>query len=359
MSMMSTVGNFLPKKAATGAGVVVAGQWVAVGQGGNTIAYSSDGINWTGKYLTTFDSLGYSVAYGQNNLGNELWVAVGSGTGNNIANSTDGITWKGLGKSYNYLSVAYGKNNLGGNLWVANTNGNVISISSDGNTWTGYVTTAFSFAYNIAYGKDGSGVGIWVAGSYGGNCIATSINGSTWTGRGNTVFFNTRGVAYGKDGSGVGLWVAVGSDGGTGTGNSIAYSYNGITWVGLRNTIFGNTGTGYNVAYGKDSSEVGLWVAVGDDGTSSNTGNGIAYSYNGINWIGIKKSIFNQTSTGVAYGKNNLGTGLWIIGGFDFVNSTYANTMAYSYDGINWLNNINKIFSVRCRGIAFNTPLGV
>lgn len=37
-------------------------RWVAVGQGTNSIAYSADGVNWTGLGTTTFSTAGYGVA---------------------------------------------------------------------------------------------------------------------------------------------------------------------------------------------------------------------------------------------------------------------------------------------------------
>jgi hypothetical protein len=37
-------------------------QWIAVGQGTNSIAYSADGINWTGLGTGTFSTYGLGVA---------------------------------------------------------------------------------------------------------------------------------------------------------------------------------------------------------------------------------------------------------------------------------------------------------
>jgi hypothetical protein len=94
--MISSMGNFLPKKAVV-AGGGITGQWVAVGYGG-VIAKSTDGNVWTpaatvagvsGKGGIT--GYGYGVAYGKDNLGAGLWVAVGEG--GVIAKSTDGNVW--------------------------------------------------------------------------------------------------------------------------------------------------------------------------------------------------------------------------------------------------------------------------
>jgi hypothetical protein len=66
-------------------------RWVAVGQGTNSIAYSADGITWTGLGTGTFSTYGVGVAWN-----GTRWVAVGRGT-NSIAWSADGVTWTGLG----------------------------------------------------------------------------------------------------------------------------------------------------------------------------------------------------------------------------------------------------------------------
>ena len=165
--------------------------YVAVGSGANTIAYSSDGISWTGVTGTSiFSSYGYGVAYSS---ALSRWVAVGSGT-NTIAYSSDGITWTGLGMSI---------------------------FSSEGR----------GVAYSAALSR-------WVAVGGGTNSIAYSSDGITWTGLGMSIFSNYGlGVAY----NGSNRWVAVGN----GT-NSIAYSSNGISWTGIGTSIL--SGYGYGVA---------------------------------------------------------------------------------------------------------------
>jgi uncharacterized protein YjdB len=109
---------------------------VAVGQGGNTIATSTNGTTWTGRGATVFTTQGLGVTYANNR-----WIAVGSG-GNSIATSTNGTTWTGLG------------------------------------------TSVFTQGNGIRYTNN-----LWVATGQGGaNTIATSVNGTTWIGRGSTVF---------------------------------------------------------------------------------------------------------------------------------------------------------------------------
>jgi hypothetical protein len=64
---------------------------VAVGQGGNSIATSTDGgITWTGLGTATFSVQGNGVAW------NDVrWIATGQNTAtrNTIAYSNDGTTW--------------------------------------------------------------------------------------------------------------------------------------------------------------------------------------------------------------------------------------------------------------------------
>ena len=246
-------------------------QWVAVGAGG-FIANSTDGNTWTPAATVTGVSgkggitQGQGVAYGKDNLGAGLWVAVGQG--GVIAKSTDGNVWTpaatstygnvgGLTSGY---GVAYGKDNLGGNLWVAVGDGGVIAKSTDGNVWTPAATVTgvsgkggLTSGYGVAYGKDNLGAGLWVAVGDGG-LIAKSTDGNTWTpaatsadGSKGGITDVGEGVAYGKDNLGAGLWVAVGS------GGLIAKSTDGNVWTSAASSADGSKGglttRGYGAAF--------------------------------------------------------------------------------------------------------------
>ena len=64
--------------------------YVAVGQGyDNTIVSSTNGTTWSPSVTTPFTNAGYGVAWN-----GTQWVAVGSGT-NTIAYSADGLIWTG------------------------------------------------------------------------------------------------------------------------------------------------------------------------------------------------------------------------------------------------------------------------
>ena len=253
--------------------------FVAVGQGTNSIAYSSDGINWTGvTQKSIFSGIGYAVAWN-----GTMFVAVGQGT-NSIAYSNNGITWTGLGTSI--FSVGGYDVSANNTLWVAVGQGttNSIAYSTNGITgWTGLGKSIFSInAYGVVFGK------IWIAVGTGTNSIAYSTNGITgWTGvTGSTSIFSDSGICVAWNGN---IWVA----GGQGT-NTLAYSTNGITgWTGLGTSIFSQSCN--------DIAWNGIrFVGVGQDGTSST----IAYSSDGIIWTGLGTSIFSYGGSGVVGNSN-------------------------------------------------------
>jgi hypothetical protein len=98
--------------------------------------------------------------------------------------------------------------------------------------------------------------------------------------------------------------------GGQGT-HTLAYSDDGLNWIGLGATIF--TGGCYEIAYNGS-----LWVAVGQ-GTNT-----IAYSYDGKTWTAVPNSFFSIANT-VAWNGSR-----WIAGG------GYNSTLATSLDGKVW-----------------------
>ena len=91
--------------------------WVAVGTGTNSIAYSTDGKNWTGLGNTIFGE-GKGVSW----TGTK-WVALGSV--NRIAYSYDGINWVGVSNS-NAIFSSYG----GRLAWKKNVYPSISHLSS-------------------------------------------------------------------------------------------------------------------------------------------------------------------------------------------------------------------------------------
>jgi hypothetical protein len=239
----------------TGTGVAWNGVlWVAVGNGSNTIATSSNGSQWSGLGNIIFTYGGSGVAWGGNQ-----WVAVGLGSTYGIATSPNGINWtpQGAGISNNMRSVAYN-----GSMWVAVGNGgNKIAYSSNGSSWMAVTDSSGNMFSNGGNGIAWNGI-IWVAVGGGDYAIATSINGSTWTARDQPYIANAYCVAW--NGS---LWV-VGSE----STNKIITSLDGITWTPASivpdiTVILGVTWNGT------------MWIAVG---YGSNTS---IYSYDGTIWF--------------------------------------------------------------------------
>ena len=287
-------------------------KWVATGIA-NSIAYSSNGINWTVLGTSVFGSYGFGVAWNGN-----MWVAVGGdGVPNTLAYSYDGINWTGLGTSV-FSSRGQGVA-WNGNMWVAvgSTYPSIDSIaySYDGIHWTKAGGGVFYNGHGTNVAWNGN---MWVAVGGGGgantNTLAYSSDGISWTGLGKSVFSSDgEGVAW--NGS---MWVAVGGYG----ANTIAYSSNGISWTGLGNSIFKYYGD--SIAWNGN-----MWVATGQ---GPNT---IAYSYDGINWTGLGTSIFESSGWGVAWNGN-----MWVA-----VGNGSSNSITYSYDGIHWTGLGNSIFA--------------
>ena len=292
-------------------------RWIAVGSGGNTILYSTDGITWTVAASSCFTTAGNGVTWN-----GSRWVATGSGT-NTIGYSVDGSTWTGSGIST--LTTAgsgiVANNVLSGTVAiqhpvVAVGQGiHTLAYSPDGIQWTGLGTTIFGAGYSVCW--NGS---LWMAGGLGTHTLAYSYDGLRWTGLGSTLFsIQTNGVAW--NGS---MWVAVGS----GT-NSIAYSKDGLTWTGSANTNF----TSCNAVAWNGS----IWVAVGTGAKS------IAYSADGITWTAISTTDVFTQGNGVCW------TGsLWVAVGAG------TNTIAYSTNGTSWTGLGTAMFNISGNGVCWN-----
>jgi len=119
--------------------------------------------------------------------------------------------------------------------------------------------------------------------------------------------------------------VAVGNNN---TGNKIAYSYDGLSWLPLSsaNSIFINDV--YCVSWNNK-----IWVAGGSSINGST--NTVAYSYDGINWLASSSGtkLFNKSLNYIIWN----GT-MWLGNGsmFTTINTTILSILGYSYDGINW-----------------------
>jgi hypothetical protein len=283
-------------------------QWIAVGQGTNTIAYSRNGIDWTGLGASVFTTAGNAVVWSGSS-----WVAVGQGT-NTLAQSADGVNWNGLGASI--FSNAGNKVNTNGTLFVAVGSG-TNSIAYATFYWTGIGTSIFTNGYDVCFNGER-----WVAVGDGANTIAYSADGINWTGLGNIIFTSGRAIAWNGN-----LFVA----GGVGS-NTLAWSYDGISWntTPPNNTLFGVVVR--SLAWNGEK-----FLAFGA-GTHT-----IGYSTNGIDWTGLGTSVFANNGRGATWNG-----AYWVAVG------DQNNTLAWSRDGISWIPLGTSIFSGYGYGIAYN-----
>jgi len=308
--LFSTAGSSVASNSLSGT-VNIQHPVVAVGQGTHTLAYSPDGVRWTGLGTTMFSGTGYGVAW--NGI---KWIAGGLGS-NTLAYSYDGVRWTGLGATIFSTQVSGVAWN--GSIWVAVGSGtNTIASSTDGLAWTSSPSANVIFTSCNAVAWNGTQ---WVAVGAGTNSIAYSADGFVWTAIGSTVF-SAQGNGICWTGS---LWVAVGA----GT-NTIAYSTNGTSWTGLGTSIFSTSGNG--VCWNGTR-----WVAVG---TGMNT---IAYSSNGTSWVGLGTSLLTTSGNGVCW----TGTRFVAVG----------NTVGYSKDGLTWYASTGGIFT-QGNGVAGNPRIG-
>jgi hypothetical protein len=334
---------------------------VTVGSGGNSILYSADsGSTWTKTNATLPLTSGFgAVAYGKNNVGANIWVAVGTGTAENVNSihySFNGTVWFTCPSTTGLYctDVAYGFDPANKrNIWLsvggsgATSTYSTIQYSLAGTSgWTKVSTVRskpiYSRGMSITCGQNTKGA-IWVVGAYApsnSNTLAYSVNptvASGWVGipESVSIFYSTTAtgacnkVAYGTDIEGNHLWIAMGNNGNSLGGNTIATSSDGIKWTGRGCEMFSKIG--YGVAQGKDENNVDIWVAVGQGGNS------IAYSYDGISdWVGVP----NSTSVFSMYGKS-----VHYVGGRWYATGKGTNTMAMSEDGRNWVGLGNKNFT--------------
>jgi hypothetical protein len=276
------------------------------GQGGNLLATSTDGLIWTPRSVPFTSSVNSVVWNGY------LWVAGGSGT-YVLATSLDGLAWTGISipNMTTVFSVAWGPPGK----WIAVGTGTgtyTRAESTDGITWTSYTSSTGGFFSGAAYGIIWA-QGIWLAvGTPEGSGILFSLDGENWIPQIFSIF--TTGRCVSSNGT---LFLA----GGSGASSKIAYSLEGSVWA----TVISPFTTQVNgIAWGEN-----IWVAVGQ-GTHT-----LAYSYNGIAWVGLGTSIFSTAGNGIAW----TGSG-WVATGQG------TNTLATSLDGITWVGQGSSTFTI-------------
>ena len=260
------------------------GKFVAVGENGGKMAYSSDGEIWISVAESTFGTNGMirDVAYGDGKF-----VAVG--VQGKMAYSSDGINWIQV---ENNLFYGNRINTItwGNDKFIAGGAQGRMTYSNDGiNNWMSVENNTFSDeVYAIAWGNNK-----FIAGGDQGK-IAYSSNGIEWIPVENSTFGNfqdIQSIAHGDS-----VFVASSSYGG------MAYSSDGITWSRANSIFGGHLSSGADgIAWGNN-----IFVAVGygvfDE--IEETGSRIAYSTNGITWTTVENTAFMRLSSinDVAYG---------------------------------------------------------
>jgi hypothetical protein len=180
----------------------------------NQVVASPDNLYWSSPVSISNMSVLTKFAWNRSNEGSTsiqpLSIAMGEGN-NTMAYSTDGIQWNGLGKSV--FTTRGNKAAWNGTVWVAvGTGGFWCATSYDGVQWTGVSNTLFTEAYDVAWNGT-----VFVAVGEGTTRIAVSTDGTNWSAVANsTTIFTLRATAIEWTGK---AWLAYGSGGNT-TANS-------------------------------------------------------------------------------------------------------------------------------------------
>jgi hypothetical protein len=324
-------------------GPSITNRWVSVGQGTNdTIAYSNDGINWTGLGKTIFTNSGNGVVWN-----GSMWVAVGEGNLGGIAYSDDGINWlpatlpdnggfsKGNGITcHEFGWIAVGKSN--------GTNKCFIQFSEDGINWISsdkeFTDQANGVACNgkifVVVGTSGASVDCIVCSeisapnkinfttsiinpdSNGDPVLVTSMKSVAWNGK---------------------MWVAVGS--------CILTSFDGINW-NKRFPLVGGPNYSSTFQLNTVAWNGNVWVVGGKleiAGTPVTPLSSFAYSYDGFNWMQHSTTIPILTEVcSVEWNGSS-----WIGIGDD--------NYSYSRDGISWIKNNSAFVFTKGYGVSYNS----
>ena len=348
--------SYQPGSQITNVNVAIQQPTLAFGSGTNTIAYSYDGIIWTGLGSTIFTTSGYSACWNGN-----LWVAVGEGT-YSIAYSYDGINWSGVPSAHIISSVTFQSGRgiaWNGTLFVAvGTNAGatgVVLYSYNGLKWyqSSMVSGNFPVTVNcVTWGQKYFVLG----GTYtlGGNTMAYSTDGITWTGLGTAQFGTAGGTSNSCNGiiCGGNRWVAVGGNSAVSSPSTIIYTTNNPTGLWSAATLTSVTGSISSVTFGLypvSSAAAGttygtVFVATGGSSSAN------YYSTDGgVNWttIGILGS--NGGSSVTWNGKRFIAA---FGGGTGIMRYSYNPTLLANWytGGITPI--VSQLFTTAIRGLA-------
>lgn len=184
-------------------------KWIAFGRR-RSLAYSTDGENWTAVDLSDiFKEENLEIRYGA--YGDGKWIVAGEGGKmsyfpDTMAYSTDGINWTEIGSidiftnsETNISCIAYDNN-----MWIAGANNGEMVYSSNGLNWTkiNNDTIGIHNILDIAYGDNR-----WLAVIY--NKLIYSVDGKNWIAANHTMdgYNSMNAIAYGDN-----KWIIVGEN---------------------------------------------------------------------------------------------------------------------------------------------------
>jgi hypothetical protein len=306
-------------------GVLSVANWVAGGNGSNTLAWSDDGKVWENSNDSTNIFSGWGGAAKWNG---SLWVAGGRGSSNKtIAWSYDGKVWNtATGSPFpEYCNAVTWSSSQ--SLWVAGGYGSsTLAWSDDGKSWTAATGSPLNTCYAVEW--NGS---MWVAGGVGSSSkLAWSNDGKSWNTATGSSLFDTECKGAVWNGS---LWVAHGR----GNSSQLAWSDDGKSWNAATGSQFSNACN--TVVW---SSSQSLWVAGGGQ-----TGNTLIWSNDGKAWNAATGSQFSNTCTTVAWNGS-----LWVAGGYG------TSSIIWSNDGKDWTTTSSP-FNFLCTRLVWNGSLWV
>jgi hypothetical protein len=308
--------------------------FVACGQGTNTLAFSFDGISYTGVINSPLQNSGQEAAYSPTL---NIWVAVGSGS-NRVAYSFEGVFWfASISGNGAFSSTAYTVDwSQNQTVFLAGGSGGDLASSTNGILWTPIAQAVITG--DILGVRYSAAAGLWVMVGSGTNDIATApaVTGP-WTGQG--TYFGTGGLSLCHSPA-LSLWMVVGR----GATNTVATAPNaGTPFTGLGMVGFG-TGVqarGNGCWYGN-----GTFILTGQDGVGAS--NTMASSVDGVVYNAISPNIFTTAGHTVTYSE---AASLWVAGGEG------TNTLGFSVDGgVTWIGTGALVFSTRTNHIrAYET----
>ncbi|MBX9636518.1 MAG: hypothetical protein K2Q45_03095 [Nitrosomonas sp.] len=238
--------------------------WIAVCSGTTRGFSSTNGFVWSPvpNLASVFTTAGLAIAYSEQQA---LWVAGGSGTGSKIAYSADGISWTGVASPFSTAvnGIAYSPER---NRWVAVGSGGAVAAYSDNAlTWTQVLGQLNSnVGRHVSWASE---LGLFLCSISGGPAASASVarsqNGITWIVDNSA--FQTASVTTGSAWNGTLYYFT-----GTSATDTLMSSTDGINLIGLGKSSQSTAGLG--VCYGADYNQ---WVILGSGVTNSVNGDGI------------------------------------------------------------------------------------